>query len=467
MSAAASRVRTKGDEDGVGPSKKHARRTPPIRSAQIEEAPDLRVECRYRNDLPAPPVPKLLRALPNVEKLARYKPTALEIDHRPILLTEQDLLSLVEFVDVDAYGEPPAQGSMPPPLLKTDAVLLRDDDLSAAEGLAEQKKLRLTESTEAFHREAFGLQLPQLITNDIFTERQRFITGMQATEKKIHREPPDQLTMDDVVDRVEKTFDQAREAPVHPTDPTQKPRRVMPIVPDAVLWGNKYRLVNFDELPGPPKEYDLLLKSTPHPRTTTFSYFKPVEGAPETFDCVQDYVFNNRGAFTDMRDRGEGKTLLMSIPPQDSEVNECRFMLAPNLMSMKKQKSVRLDIQLEMRHLTTSYREPTAQEQKEEHDRMAPVLSDETADEYASQQFEFVDGEWVIKGSSGDLSSSRIRSHPSASGDASHLGSPAVGPLPVPARSPQVSLPPPSPLPHAALAMSPLPHAAPPSSPLA
>lgn len=78
--AAPLRVRARdGDDEVARSNNKHARRAEP--------ESELRVECRYRNDLPKPPVPKLLRALPSVEKLAQYKPTSLEIEHRPVLLS--------------------------------------------------------------------------------------------------------------------------------------------------------------------------------------------------------------------------------------------------------------------------------------------------------------------------------------------------------------------------------------------
>merc|ERR1712232_210366 len=116
-------------------------------------------------------------------------------------------------------------------------------------------------------------------------------------------------------------------------------------------------------------------------------------------------------------------------------------MGAPPVMKLRKGKAVRLDISNETR------------EQKEEHDRMAPVLSDETTDDFVSQTFDFVDGEWVVKG--GPLSS-RMRSsgHPSAGnpsepGHPSPSHSPKTMPSAAPAILPQAMTPPPSPLPPA------------------
>merc|ERR1712125_202281 len=96
-------------------------------------------------------------------------------------------------------------------------------------------------------------------------------------------------------------------------------------------------------------------------------------------------------------------------------------MGAPPVMKLRKGKAVRLDISNETRELSTTYREPTAQEQKEEHDRMAPVLSDETTDDFVSQTFDFVDGEWVVKG--GPLSSRHRSSGHQSGGHPSETGS--------------------------------------------
>eukprot|EP00971_Amphidinium_carterae_P014123 278398-Amphidinium_carterae.1 len=61
--------------------------------------------------------------------------------------------------------------------------LLHDEELKAevADEVRESatKKMKLEEETEAFHREAFPFQNLQLLTNDIFTERQRFTTGQE------------------------------------------------------------------------------------------------------------------------------------------------------------------------------------------------------------------------------------------------------------------------------------------------
>eukprot|EP00927_Polykrikos_kofoidii_P071969 TRINITY_DN68147_c0_g1_i1.p1 TRINITY_DN68147_c0_g1~~TRINITY_DN68147_c0_g1_i1.p1 ORF type:complete len:445 (-),score=89.45 TRINITY_DN68147_c0_g1_i1:217-1551(-) len=391
-----------GSAAATAPTK---RKRPAPRVATGAEAgpttPQLVIDCKYANTLPQPPVPKLLKALPNAERFFQYRPTQLELDHRPFLLSEKDLLSCIEFVDPDAYGDSVPQGSMPPPLPPQDAVLLRDDDVTEKIREQERKRRKLCEATEAFHREAFGLQLPQLVSNDTFTERQRFITGMDAAEKKIHREPPGYNSVEELVSKVENTFEFAKQPPVHPTNPALKPKKVLSIVPDAVLWANRYRQMNFDELPMEPQQNDILFKTVPTPRATCFGLFSASggdgTGQQGSYKLAQSYIWDNRGHFTRAISCGEGESMLLSFPPDDDEVGEVRFVIAPTLMKLKKQKAARLDLGLDASSLSVTHREPSAQEQAEERDRMATVLSDEAV-EREDSTFDYVDGEWLIRG---------------------------------------------------------------------
>jgi len=354
------------------------------------------VGCRYANDLPKPPVPKLLKALPAAERLYEYRPTSLELDHRPFLLSERDLISRIELVHTDAHGRHPAEGSMPPPPPPQDAQLLCDDDIPEATKEAERKRRRLTEHTEAWHRQAFGLQLPQLITNDVFTERQRFTTGLEAAEKKMHREPPGYKSAEDLARKIEGTFDAAREPPVHPTKPGMAAKRVLPVVPDAVLWANRYRQVAFDELPKNPDRNDLLFRTTPNPRSTCFAYFSPAEDG--SYRLAQNYVWENRGAFTRANDIGDGEGILFSFPGPKEKHGEVRFVLVPTSLKLKKQKAQRLDVDIETRQLNVQHRDPSAQEAAEEQERMNVVLSDEVQRDHSEASLDYVDGDWQIRG---------------------------------------------------------------------
>jgi len=370
-------------------------------SVDATKAAQLIIDCKYANELPQPPVPKLLKALPTAERLCQYAPTSLELDHRPFLLSEKGLASRIELVDPNAYGELPAEWSMPPPPPPQDAQLLRDDDISEAVKEAEKKRQRLNERSEAWHREAFGLQVPQLVTNDVFTERQRFTVGLEAAEKTILRQPPNFNSLDDFADQIENTFEAAKDTPVHPSNPSLKPKRVLPIVPDAVLWANRYRQISFDELPQKPQNNDLLFKTAPNPRITCFGLFSsaatPEGTSGDEYKLAMNYVWDNRGAFTRSTACGENDTVMLSYPDDSEETGEVRFVPMPSVMRLKKQKAHRLDISLEAQMLNVKHRDPSVQEAAEEQERMNAVLNDEVrGDDEAS--FDYVDGEWQIRG---------------------------------------------------------------------
>lgn len=366
----------------------------------MTKAAQLIIDCKFTNELPKPPVPKLLRALPTAERLCQYQPTALEIDGRPFMLSERELVSRIELIDPDAYGELPPKGSMPPPPPPMDAVLLRDDDIEESVKEAERKRRRLTEHTEAWHRQAFGLQLPQLVTNDVFTERQRFTTGMEAAEKKLTREPPGFKTVEELASKIEATFEAAKEAPVHPSKPSMKPKRILNIVPDAVLWANRYRQVVFDELPHEPQRYDLLFRTTPTPRATCFGYFSPSEadGDAGSYKLDENYFWENRGGFTRSNDCGEGEAIVLSFPLASEPVSEARFVPVPTCMKLKKQKAHRLDLNLDTATLSVKHRDPSAQEAAEEQERMNVVLNDDAERERSEASLDYIQGEWQIRG---------------------------------------------------------------------
>jgi len=406
-----------------------------------KKQPGLIIDCKYDNELPKPPVPKLLKALPSVERLCKYTPSQLELDCRPFLLTERELLTRLEVFDPEAYGEAPAKGSMGPPPPPQDAQLLRDDDVSEEVKETERKRRRLTERTEASHRQAFGLQLPQLITNDVFTERQRFTTGREAAEKKLTREPPGYNSMEELASKIEKTFEATKEAPVHPSKPSLRPKRILDVVPDAVLWANRYRQVTFDEMPkggkGEPVRDDLLFKTNPTPRLTCFGFFAPAtEGEPGTYRVAQNYFWDNRGGFTKEQECGEGEAMLISMPNSDDPKGEARFVSVPSYMRLRKQKALRLDISLETKVLNVTHRDPSAQEAAEEQERMNVVLSDDVPADKSEASLDFVDGEWQIRGdprsasgrskmdaASGEQGGGSLRALPLAGGSPASRGS--------------------------------------------
>lgn len=360
-------------------------------------APGLQVNGKFNNDLPLPPVPKLLRALPGCRRFSAFSMSSLEIFDRPSVLG-RDPENRLELVDGSAFGQLPKVGSMRPPLRPEEQKLVSDYDLNAIMTDAQKKRKRLSEDTEAFHREAFGLQLPQLLTNDIFTERQRFTTGNDSSEKKLWRDPPKRLTNEEIIEKVEHTFDKAMEEPVHPTNPALKARRIFPIVPDAMVWGNRYRQVVFDELPEKPKRQDLLFMTIPNPRTSCFGYFSspPEDGhGGNTYRLSQNYIWENRGLYARQQAINEGEQLLLSFP-EDGAAGEARFICVPPWIRLKKQKAHALGLDAAAQILQVSHRDPSVSEAAEEHARMGVVMRDE-GHETETSDVAWVDGQWVIR----------------------------------------------------------------------
>eukprot|EP00933_Yihiella_yeosuensis_P005721 TRINITY_DN110290_c0_g1_i1.p1 TRINITY_DN110290_c0_g1~~TRINITY_DN110290_c0_g1_i1.p1 ORF type:complete len:472 (+),score=110.34 TRINITY_DN110290_c0_g1_i1:60-1418(+) len=413
------------------------------------EGPELIIDCKYGNELPKPPVPKLLRAMPSIARLCKYQPTSLELQHRPVLLCEQGLLSRVEIVDPNAYGEAPAPGSMMPPPPPLDAQLLKDDDVPEEVREAAKKRRKLTNLTEAWHRQAFGLQVPQLVTNDVFTERQRYTVGLNAPEKKMQREAPGHKSVEELAVKIETTFEEAAKDPVHPTNPNLKAKRILPIVPDTVLWGNEYVQIVFDEMPKghDPTMNDVLFRTTPNPRTTCFGFFTPENpedaGEAGAYKLAQNYYWDNRGGFTTQAVIGEGDAIMLSIPPpgKDGENEgdqEARFVNVPTALKLKKQKAHTLELEIDTHALSVSLRDPSAQEDQRLQERMNQVMNDEITRDHSEASLDYVDGEWVIRGDprsqSGRSQSGRDKTSMGARSPALPLaltpGSPALSPAP-------------------------------------
>lgn len=438
MAVAANGERRRRRHEG----KERHRAAPPAVSSS--SAPGLQVDGRFKNDLPLPPVPKLLRALPGCRRFSSFSMSNLEIFDRPTVLG-RDPENRLELVDGSAFGKLPEAGAMRPPLRPEEQKLVSDYDLAAVSHDANKKRKRLTEDTEAFHREAFGLQLPQLLTNDIFTERQRFTTGNDSSEKKLHRDPPKRLNNEEIIEKVESTFERAMEEPVHPTNPALKARRVMPIVPDAMVWGNRYRQVVFDELPDKPKRHDLLFMTIPNPRTSCFGYFSsPAEDGHggNTYRLSQSYIWENRGMYSRQQSINEGEQLLLSFP-EDGAAGEARFICVPPWIRLTKQKAFNAgakDLQAAAQILHVSHRDPSVSEASEEHARMGVVMRDEGHDTETSD-VAWVDGQWVIRSvraasskdntsAAGSAAASRQGATPPASPQHSAHSSPAASPGP-------------------------------------
>lgn len=185
---------------------------------------------------------------------------------------------------------------------------------------------------------------------------------------------------------------------MHPRKPSLRPKRVLPIVPDAGLWANRYRQIVFDDLPHTANIKDLLFKTTPTPRVTCFSYFAPAgEGAePGSYRLVESYVWENRGSHTRSVANNDNDAVLLSLPLDDDEAGEARFVPTTPIMRLRKQKAHSLEIKLDVPALTVRERDISAREAAEEHERLNAVLSEEIRED-SEPVIDFVNGEWNIR----------------------------------------------------------------------
>lgn len=393
------RGRSKTKKPGY-PRKKARQDVSNLEAAKLPEDPakklgcELLIDCSYANELPQPPVPKLLRALPGPESFFRYRPTSLELDHRPYLLSEDDIVTRVDLVDPNAYG-PSFVEDANRAVNPLEKVVLADDDLDEEALETNQKKLEMYEP-EMQKREAIILRRHILTSNDVYTDRQVFVTGGDAAEKKLHRECMLPLEVVDIADRVERTFEQAKKAPVHPTNPQLKVKRVLPVLPDFELWNRTIQQVSFDEPPDVIEEGDLLFKTVPNPRTTCFAYFtKLSDGAEGQYRMMRNFIWDNRGQYTKSVASGS-EQLLLSFPGEESSSKEVKFLPIATKMQMNKQKAKRLDIEPDIQELHVSFREPSARESEEDQARLAPVEREDAQVEGKADKLslEFVNGDW-------------------------------------------------------------------------
>lgn len=393
--------------DGARPeeaAREKRKRSRPTKPRAQPIGPHLSIGKQYSNDIARPSVGQFLNGPSSLdqklERLAKYSPTSLDLQQKDILLPTEGLFSRVDFAHPTGWASPQQSSEMPPPPGKKDLRLLSDmdkrvmcdDDLPKEVLEGEKKKRRLTENTEAWAREAFGLQLPQLVTN-VLTDKSNAVVGFHAAEKNLQREEPRELNPEDLTAKVDESFADAKKPPVHP-DPAKrdlKPKRILSIVPDSELWPNTYQQILFDELP--PKrdrENDLLLKTVPHPRITCFGYFSaPQAGEVDssTYRLAQNYIWDNRGGFTRSAQIHEGEAMLWRYPKeqeggesgagQPSQPPAIRFSYVPTLMRLKKQKAARLDITLDLQSLSVVHRNPSEQEQAEEAKKMRVIEEDE------------------------------------------------------------------------------------------
>eukprot|EP00898_Chlorokybus_atmophyticus_P001291 jgi/Chlat1/2162/Chrsp17S02737 len=202
-----------------------------------------RFQCRigFRNDLPdVPAEPKFLTYQFNKDRYVQWRPTTLEKAHTHDILCEPDLGIPIDFMSYDPLWAPRDPNATLDP---EDIALM--EGLNAAPAAAAPKK----------HRpELAWLMRTKYISND---ETVRQAAG--ATERRARMLRQQALVADEELEGLDdrqkqihiinKTFEAAKEPPVHATNPSLTAVSVLPILPDTDRWRHHYVHASFDTAP--------------------------------------------------------------------------------------------------------------------------------------------------------------------------------------------------------------------------
>jgi len=219
--------------------------------------------------------------------------------------------------------------------LDPDHPLLKDDSVISGEILQEETR---KEQEDITRKEALYLRRHLLVSNDLYTDGLAFKHGVEGAEKVVRREPVEVPKKQNLQDRIEATFQNVKAAPVHPSKPQMKVKRILPLAPNRELWTYPYSQVKFDEVPLPEEGENadvpsIMYKSTPSPRLTAFAVFK-WEHDSGHHKLSKSYVWDNVG---EAINGGVGKNyVLLEWPATNEAKNEVLFLKLANKLRLKK-----------------------------------------------------------------------------------------------------------------------------------
>ncbi|CAM9605039.1 unnamed protein product [Chrysoparadoxa australica] len=201
---------------------------------------------KFRNNLPDPPLGPYFLEIPlDFDKYMEYKPTSLETNYKWELHCERDLGVDIDIADPRNYMVP----ANPPALHKDDEALLNWNDTE--DGAGNQRE----DLSRAARRRNVDVSVPWLkktvyLTNDPFDPVHKFKTERQV-QLEAERQLDSELKKNKVTDRVAQvlqTFADAngKKKVEHPTNKELAVEWVLPVLPEATLWGNTYTHLSFD-----------------------------------------------------------------------------------------------------------------------------------------------------------------------------------------------------------------------------
>lgn len=369
--------------------------------------------CTYdfQTEIPELPIvkdPKLLKmdslysAKGLKRKFTEWRLSSLESEASGMLL-EQDVGLSVDLLDFDSEA---AAGTAK--IVEEDKVLLYDGQSKKKKHMAEKKMV----NSNVF------LRKPVYVTNDLYTTRDKYVIGHHSAEKRMNREGNDEGTRDEVVDRIQATFEHVDSFIKHPTNPKMRPKRVMPILPDVNSAQSSFIQVKFDQDPTPEgveteESAAVLCKVATEvqdapPNFSAFGYFNRIEnngfgesigehaGDRCSYQFVRPYLWDNKGYLNHL-DKGtkfdfKDRFLVLEFPEDDCEQprdengkiiqdskNAVRFSNVSARMAMTKarSKSLRLDIKEaveDVDRLVVDIIEPRKKEARRMEQRLRPLV---------------------------------------------------------------------------------------------
>eukprot|EP01102_Stenamoeba_stenopodia_P013288 TRINITY_DN4292_c0_g1_i1.p1 TRINITY_DN4292_c0_g1~~TRINITY_DN4292_c0_g1_i1.p1 ORF type:complete len:575 (+),score=194.27 TRINITY_DN4292_c0_g1_i1:144-1868(+) len=202
---------------------------------------------KFRNNLPAVPFdPKILSYPFDPMRFVKQPPSSLETTFKYPLLAEADLGIAIDLIDPETY--------------KRTGVLAKDDEVlinppaqkSSATANFKRPKvtwLRKTEYMATDSDKFYGGSSRSALDKQIIGKK----TAMELQEAGELHTPLEQQII-----KIERMFDEAKQRPVHPTNPSIEALEIVPVLPNVKLWGNKYTQLMFDSdpTPDPPKPND-------------------------------------------------------------------------------------------------------------------------------------------------------------------------------------------------------------------
>ncbi|KYR01513.1 RNA polymerase II-associated factor 1 [Tieghemostelium lacteum] len=203
---------------------------------------DFNCKLKFENSLPPIPFePKLLLIPTDFSKFINYRTTSMEKSYKYPMLTEPHLGIPIELIDPTLYYTPKSKLPIP----TEDQTLLRSLSVQEEEEKSLKSVKKPVRPSVTWLRKTEYLSVTeenQLGKKPNTSMRPQGASNQLALIEKPYQEAPGEI--------IENTFYAIKDENfVHPTNPSLKPVKILPVFPDFDLWANQYTEVSFDADP--------------------------------------------------------------------------------------------------------------------------------------------------------------------------------------------------------------------------